>query len=179
MRFAYTGAGGYVFIVNVAPKENLDRELFMHATNEDGTSARDENGELIVRSLTEAEYRAFATQHTIAGLPQGATDFVVLPDDWAPPDIDYLYRDAWRKNGATIYVDMPVAREIHRGIMRNKRRPTFDALDVAYMKAMESGQDTASVVAQKQALRDVTANPAIEAAKTPGELRAVWPKALA
>lgn len=172
MRFAYTGADGYVFIVNVAPKENLDRELFVPLVDE-------YTGEQITRRFTDNEYRAFATQHTIAVMPQDATDLVVLPDDWAPPDIDYLYRDAWRKNGATIYADMPVAREIHRGIMRNKRRPMFDALDVAYMKAMESGQDTASVVAQKQALRDVTADPAIEAAKTPGELRAVWPKALA
>ena len=37
----------------------------------------------------------------------------------------------------------------------------------------------AAVAAQKRVLRDVTADPRIDAAKTPDELRAVWPDALA
>ena len=49
-----------------------------------------------------------------------------------------------------------------------------------YQRADEAG-DTgakADIAKRKQALRDVTADPAIEAARTPDELRAVWPAEL-
>ena len=77
-----------------------------------------------------------------------------------------------------ITVNMDKARDIHRQRLREARAPLFNALDVAFQRAMESGADTSSIVAQKQALRDVTADPAIEAAQTTDALKAVWPEAL-
>lgn len=178
MRLAYTGADGYLFIVNAAPKENLDRELRMTVFDEDGMPARDKDGNLVTRLLTDEEYRAFVLQHTIGGLPPGAVELVTLPDDWSPPDINHLYRDAWRKDGSVISVDMPLAREIHRGVMRNRRKPLLEALDINYLRALERNAPVAAILSQKQTLRDVTSDPAIEAAKTVGELRAVWPDCL-
>jgi hypothetical protein len=77
-----------------------------------------------------------------------------------------------------ITINMDKARGIHREAMRQARATLFKELDVAYMVAIEQGLDAATVVAKKQELRDVTANPAIEAAQTPEELKAVWPEIL-
>ena len=77
-----------------------------------------------------------------------------------------------------ITVNMAKARDIHRQRLREARAPLFNALDVAFQRAMETGADTAEIVAKKQALRDVTADPAIDAAQTTDELKAVWPTVL-
>lgn len=95
---------------------------------------------------------------------------------------DRTFRDAWRltTDGAPITVDMPAARELHRAKLRRIRVPLLEALDVEYMRADERGNpiEKADITARKQALRDVTADPAIEAATTPEELKAVRPAAL-
>lgn len=78
----------------------------------------------------------------------------------------------------SITIDMAKARDIHRDRMRQARTPKLAALDVAFQRAHEMSNDTAAIVAQKQALRDVTADPAIEAAQTPDELKMVWPEIL-
>jgi hypothetical protein len=74
-----------------------------------------------------------------------------------------------------IIVNMEKARDIHRQRLRVAREPLFAALDIAYQRATETGADTSVIVAQKQALRDVTSSPAIEIAQTTDELKAVWP----
>ena len=89
------------------------------------------------------------------------------------------FRGAWRDRGR-VAVDMPAAREIHREHLRVLRAPKLAALDTAYMRADEARDQAAKtrIAAEKQALRDVTADPAIEAAKTPEALAAVLPAAL-
>lgn len=77
-----------------------------------------------------------------------------------------------------ITYDMTKAREIHRDLMRRARDSLFPPLDIAFQRALETGADTSAIVAQKQALRDVTSDPAIDAAQTIDELRAVWPEIL-
>lgn len=77
-----------------------------------------------------------------------------------------------------ITINMAKARDIHRAKMRDARGPLFASLDVAYQRATETGSDTSAIVAKKQALRDVTSDPAIEAAQTTVELKAVWPSIL-
>jgi hypothetical protein len=77
-----------------------------------------------------------------------------------------------------ITINMAKARDIHRAKMRDARGPLFASLDVAYQRATENGADTSAIVAKKQALRDVTSDPAIEAAQTTEELKAVWPSIL-
>jgi len=79
-----------------------------------------------------------------------------------------------------ITVNMLKARDIQRDKMRIARKPKLEALDVDFQRAIENDDATekASIVAQKQALRDVTQDPAIESATTPDELKAVWPEIL-
>lgn len=97
--------------------------------------------------------------------------------DWTPPS-DRTFRDAWAATGAdtgVIDVDMALAKDIWRGKIRQARTEPLAALDTAYMKALETGADTTQIVSDKQALRDAPADPAIDAATTPTELKAVQP----
>jgi hypothetical protein len=92
---------------------------------------------------------------------------------------DRSFRNAWTDDGS-LSVDMDKAREIHRDNLRRLRAPLLTRLDVEYQRADEGGdgQRKRQVMAQKQALRDVTADPAIDAAQTPDELAAVLPAML-
>jgi len=76
-----------------------------------------------------------------------------------------------------ISVNMDKAREIKKDMIRAERAPMLEALDVAFMRAVESGDTTqqAQIAAEKQTLRDATDDPAIAAASTPEELAAVDP----
>jgi|GraSoiStandDraft_4_1057263.scaffolds.fasta_scaffold44478_4 hypothetical protein len=97
----------------------------------------------------------------------------------APGEIstDRDFREAWTDNGK-LTVDMPKARAIHTDRLRQLRAPKLAALDVEMTRAYKDPARQESIEARRQALRDVTDNPAIATAKTPDELRAVLPAAL-
>ncbi|SCA55406.1 hypothetical protein MTBPR1_100047 [Candidatus Terasakiella magnetica] len=103
----------------------------------------------------------------------------VQADEVTKPD-QRTFREAWQLNGAVIEVDMEKARTIWRDKIRQARMPELDRLDAQYMKALEAGDGTLqqSIATQKQALRDATADPAIESATTPQELEAIQPAGL-
>jgi hypothetical protein len=72
---------------------------------------------------------------------------------------------------------MDKAREIKKAQIREARKPLLEALDVAFMRAVEVGdnEEQVRVSSEKQVLRDATNDPAIAAASTPEELVAVNP----
>lgn len=80
----------------------------------------------------------------------------------------------------TITINMGRAREIHGDRLRALRAPILAQLDVEYQRADEKGDAAGkkAVAVRKQALRDVTADPAIDTATTPEALAAVMPAAL-
>lgn len=94
---------------------------------------------------------------------------------------DRYFRDAWRDGSGVVSIDMTAAREVHKDKLRAQRAPKMAELDVAYMRALETADaaGAAAIALQKQALRDCTDDPAIAAATTPDELKAVIPDALA
>lgn len=79
-----------------------------------------------------------------------------------------------------ITVNMTKAREIKKDMIRADRAPLLAALDVEYMRAVETGDTVkqAEIAAKKQALRDATKDAAIASAQTPDQLKAVVPEAL-
>jgi hypothetical protein len=95
-----------------------------------------------------------------------------------PQDRDY--RNAWIDRGDKIDHDMPKAREIHRQKLRSIRADLWPGLDVEYHIADEYGDTAAKmkVAGRKKALRDITADPAIDAAQTVEELKSVIPDSL-
>lgn len=77
-------------------------------------------------------------------------------------------------------VNMDKARNLHRDKLRELRAPFLTKLDIQFMQAIEIGDSVKirTIATQKQALRDVTKDPAIDAAATPDELAGVLPAAL-
>lgn len=75
---------------------------------------------------------------------------------------------------------MDKARTLHRAQLRAARPPKFADLDGKWMKAVATN-DTAEAErceAERQVLRDLPQDPNIDAAKTPRELKALWPNDL-
>lgn len=111
---------------------------------------------------------------------QAAVSWEFAPNDIVGELTDRTFRNAWKANSRRIEVDMPKAREIHRANLRLLRTPMLEVLDTEYLRADESGDQQAKrqIAARKQALRDMPADPAIDSAQTPEELKAVLPEAL-
>jgi hypothetical protein len=69
----------------------------------------------------------------------------------------------------TINFDKAVA--ITKDRLRTERAPLLQKLDVDFIKAVEQGGDTASIVSEKQRLRDITQ--AADQVQTLDELKAL------
>ena len=55
-----------------------------------------------------------------------------------------------------ITINFDKAKEITKQRLRAERTPLLAAQDVAFQQALEEGKATASIVAEKQRLRDIT-----------------------
>lgn len=109
-------------------------------------------------------------------IPANTTGLIV---DAATIPSDRSFRNAWKRNGRNIEHDMSKAREIHRNRIREARAPKLAELDVAFQRELENPRpNTAAISAQKQALRDATAAPSIDAAQTVDDLKATWDSSL-
>ena len=107
----------------------------------------------------------------------GATSYDAA--DYTLP-AERTFRDAWEADAdaGIISVDMAAARDIWRDKIRQARTEPLEALDTAFMRALEAGADTTQITADKQALRDAPTDVGIDAATTPEELAAVQPAGL-
>jgi hypothetical protein len=70
-----------------------------------------------------------------------------------------------------IVIDIDKAKAITKDRLRAERAPLLAALDVAFQRALESGSDTAAIVAEKQRLRDITN--LVDTCTTTDELKAL------
>jgi hypothetical protein len=70
-----------------------------------------------------------------------------------------------------ITINLDKAKAITKDRLRAERSPLLQAQDVAFQRALESGADTAAIVAEKQRLRDITA--LADAANTLDELKQI------
>ena len=77
-----------------------------------------------------------------------------------------------------IIVNPDKAKAIWKDKWREVRKPKLEALDVAYMRATETNDNSeiARIVSEKQELRDVTNTPI--PGTTTEEIKAVWPEIL-
>ena len=55
-----------------------------------------------------------------------------------------------------ITVNLDKAKQITKDKIRKTRKPLLEAQDVVFQRALESGEDTTAIVAEKQRLRDLT-----------------------
>ena len=89
--------------------------------------------------------------------------------------LDEQFRNAWVCDtdlNPTICIQK--AKEVWREKIRQKRGPVLLDLDVQYMRALESNNDTSEIVQSKQELRDLPQNPDIESANSIEDLKNVW-----
>lgn len=102
---------------------------------------------------------------------------ITRPEEWPERE---PFRQAWTYDAGTIAVDMEKAVEIHKDALRKVRAPLLADLDRKVSSALIAEDMTLAreLEAQRQALRDVTDDPRIEAATTPDELKAVVPEVL-
>jgi len=70
-----------------------------------------------------------------------------------------------------ISIDIDKAKTLTKDRLRAERTPLLAAQDVAFQRALESGSDTAAIVAEKQRLRDVTT--LVDSCTTTDELKAL------
>jgi hypothetical protein len=55
-----------------------------------------------------------------------------------------------------ITVNLNKAKDIKKEQLRSERAPLLQAQDVAFQRALETGANTTTIVAEKQRLRDIT-----------------------
>lgn len=55
-----------------------------------------------------------------------------------------------------ISIDISKAKDITKDRLRKERKPLLEEQDVLFIRAQEAGDDTTSIVAEKQRLRDIT-----------------------
>lgn len=70
-----------------------------------------------------------------------------------------------------ITINLDKAKEITKERLREEREPLLAAQDVAFQRALELGEDTSSIVAEKQRLRDITN--LVDTATTLDELKGI------
>lgn len=173
IRIIYTRADGGCSVVMPAPhgRRFLDTGASLPAK-----MTADEIAAAVSAGIVESD-DAFL-KRIMSTLPPDAKNVRVVDASDIPSD--RTFRGAWRNNAGKLHVDMPAARELWRDKMRRARARKLAALDVEYQRADEAGDAGAkqAVSKRKQVLRDVTDMPEIEAAKTPDELKAVWPEEL-
>lgn len=87
------------------------------------------------------------------------------------PESDYDFFNAWEQSDGVVSVNLKKAAEITKTRLRVERASLLADLDVAYMKALETGTDTSVIVAEKQRLRNITM--LADGCSTTAELRAL------
>jgi uncharacterized protein YdaT len=55
-----------------------------------------------------------------------------------------------------IQVNIAKAKDITKDRLREERKPLLEEQDVAFQRALETNEDTTTIVAEKQRLRDIT-----------------------
>jgi len=71
-----------------------------------------------------------------------------------------------------ITIDISKAKEVWKDKIREARKPVLEKLDTDFIKAQEQGNDTTSIVADKNTLRDLPSQ--VDTATTIDEIKAVW-----
>jgi hypothetical protein len=89
--------------------------------------------------------------------------------DTLPAERDF--RNAWELSGTDITVNFAKAQEITKDRLRAERQPLLEAQDVAFQRALETDADTADIVAEKERLRNITAQ--VDDAETVEELKKI------
>ena len=105
----------------------------------------------------------------LAKLPATASNVTTVDESVVP--LDRTFRNAWRQNGVSVRVDLPIARTLVEKEIETRRRVKIR--DVLEREAL--GENVAQ---EKAALRSINARLLVDAAQTPEELKSILPEVL-
>ncbi len=71
-----------------------------------------------------------------------------------------------------ITIDITKAKDIWKNKIRKARETALAKLDVDYMKALEQNEDTTTIIANKNTLRDLPSQ--VDSTTTVDEIKGVW-----
>lgn len=129
-----------------------------------------ETAPAVYRDQTDDEFLEMVANTSVpAGVAHKIVDVDSLPTD-------RTFRNAWTDAGDRVVEDVEKAKEVAKEILRAKRAPVMEALDVQFMRALEQGKPTAAIAAEKQRLRDITVLP--DSAKSVEELKQIIEEAV-
>ena len=87
-------------------------------------------------------------------IPPNVISYIIESSSLPENDDDFF--DAWEQNNGVVTVNILKAKEITKARLRLEREPLFAAQDVLFQRAIETGADTSTIVAEKNRLRDIT-----------------------
>jgi predicted DNA-binding helix-hairpin-helix protein len=93
----------------------------------------------------------------------------IIMDASELPEADNDFFNSWELVDGVVSVNIEKAKEQTKDRLRAERAPLLAAQDVAFQRALEESKDTATIVAEKQRLRDITN--LVDGCKTTEELR--------
>lgn len=132
-------------------------EVIVYTNEMGGTSVCYPTGELPIDVL---QARA---------VPEGVQSFIIAEDTLPAHANDFF--NAWEQTDGVVTVNFSKAQTLTKARLRFERTALLAAQDVLFQRALETGGDTAAIVAEKQRLRDITNLP--DACTTLAELRAL------
>jgi hypothetical protein len=93
----------------------------------------------------------------------------IIMDASELPEADNDFFNSWELVDGVVSVNIEKAKLQTKDRLRAERAPLLAAQDVAFQRALEESKDTATIVAEKQRLRDITN--LVDGCKTTEELR--------
>lgn len=119
---------------------------------------------------------------SLGAVPPSATNVRIISDTDLPSD--RYFRNAWRDSGATITIDMPTARNIHRANLLARAADFRERYHRLVRLRQLRGDNTGAADAGRKrdaidVINYILLHTQIEAAATPAALRAVMPAELA
>jgi hypothetical protein len=98
-----------------------------------------------------------------------ANSFIVNTSSLPEADNDFF--DAWEQNNGVVTVNFAKSKEITKNRLRAERQPLLQLQDVAFQRALETGADTAPIIAEKNRLRNITS--LVDGCSSLDELRSI------
>lgn len=129
--------------------------------------------ERVLGPLTDVEYEEHVWEHSVPG-DAITPDFI---DDSNIPQ-NREFRDEWRQDGNTIIVDQTLARVKHMDRIRFMRQKKFEEMGFPQRLniQIESAILDDRTKTELQRLRDIPQTFDLSSAKTPEELKFLWPE---
>lgn len=131
-----------------------------------------ESIERVLGSMTDLEYEEHVWERSV---PKDAIYPMFIDDSGIPQSREF--RDEWRQDGDSIVIDQILAQAKHMSRIKEMRQKKFE--EMGFPQRLNEQVETAVLDEQTrlelQRLRDIPQTFDLSVAKTPEELKALWP----